>query len=138
KKFSFDVIFTITNKLDILIKRGKDKLTNVKKMGVVYKLECGDCDSCYGGQTKRHLETRIKEHLKDINKTDYNLSVVSRHRFGSDHEMNWSNVKILHQESQLKKREIAEMVFIKRENMSINSQDTEKLPGIYDNILINS
>ena len=33
------------------------------KSGVVYKINCPRCSSCYVGQTSRHLQTRVKEHL---------------------------------------------------------------------------
>ncbi|XP_071639978.1 uncharacterized protein [Temnothorax longispinosus] len=58
-----DVLYTIPKKLDSIIKRGKDKLENMKETGVVYKIECNDCNASYIGQTLRHLETRVKEHL---------------------------------------------------------------------------
>ena len=32
------------------------------KSGVVYKISCPRCPSCYVGQTSRHLITRMKEH----------------------------------------------------------------------------
>ena len=32
-------------------------------MFVVYKFKCGECQSCYIGDTRRHLATRIEEHL---------------------------------------------------------------------------
>ncbi|EZA53806.1 hypothetical protein X777_06870, partial [Ooceraea biroi] len=90
----------------------------------------------YVGQTKRHLETRIKEHISDIRKQSVNMSVVSKHRLEDDHEFDWTNVHILHREDHLEKREIAEMVFIKRHNNTLNLQkDTENLPIVYNNIL---
>ena len=30
---------------------------------VVYQLTCGGCKACYIGETKRHLNARIEEHL---------------------------------------------------------------------------
>ncbi|XP_024871861.1 uncharacterized protein LOC112454599, partial [Temnothorax curvispinosus] len=63
-----DVLYTIPKKMDSIIKRGKDKLDNMKETGVVYKIECNDCNVSYIGQTLRHLETRVKEHLGDIKK----------------------------------------------------------------------
>ncbi|EZA54575.1 hypothetical protein X777_05696, partial [Ooceraea biroi] len=63
-----DTIFSVTKKLDCFIKRGKDRLINGKQTSVVYKIDCTNCDSCYIGQTKRHLDTRIKEHISDIKK----------------------------------------------------------------------
>ena len=35
---------------------------------VVYQFTCADCNPCYIGESKRHLKTRIEEHLgKDKN-----------------------------------------------------------------------
>jgi len=61
-----DIRYTIPKKLNNIIKKGKDKLDNKMNTGVVYKLECNDCEKVYIGQTKRHLETRIKEHKNNI------------------------------------------------------------------------
>ncbi|EZA51514.1 hypothetical protein X777_09799 [Ooceraea biroi] len=84
----------------------------------------------------KRLQTRIKEHFSDIKKKVDIQSVVSRHRLNSNHEFDWPNVKILHKEDNVKKREIAEMIFIKQNRDAINSQkDTDNLPSIYNNIL---
>ena len=42
----------------------KDSLPNALKSYVVYKFTCAGCQSCYVGETKRHLPTRIKDHLE--------------------------------------------------------------------------
>jgi len=87
---------------------------------IVYKIDCIDCEKVYIGQTKRHLETRIKEHRNNIFK--------------------WDEPIILHKERNRRRREIAEMFFIKKfknTNNSINLQkDTENLNLIYDKIII--
>ncbi|EZA51191.1 hypothetical protein X777_10261 [Ooceraea biroi] len=109
---------------------------NTDKTDVVYRIQCHDCDCCYVGQTKRHLSTRIKEHRMDIKKHVSDHSVVSKHRTNENHDFDWNNVQILHQDKHFKKREIAEMCFIKSHDSTINLQrDTEKLPCIYDIIL---
>ena len=33
------------------------------KSGVVYNLTCPRCSACYVGQTSRHMQTRLKEHI---------------------------------------------------------------------------
>ncbi|EZA54944.1 hypothetical protein X777_05468 [Ooceraea biroi] len=72
--------------------------------------------------------------------TTYEInSVVSKHRIINNHDFDWLNVDILHQESHRRKREIAEMFFIKRHRHSINlMKDTENLPGIYDSVLFST
>ncbi|EZA46542.1 hypothetical protein X777_00052, partial [Ooceraea biroi] len=133
---NIEFAYTIPKKLNCLIKLGKDTLTNGQQMGVVYKIECVNCEACYIGQTKRHLETRVKEHRSDISKRDNCLSVVSKHRVFNEHDFDWCNTKILHHENHRRKREIAEMVFIKRHSNAINLQkDTEDLPAVYDTVL---
>ena len=47
----------------------KDCLPVALKSFVVYKFTCAGCQSCYIGETKRHLPTRIKEHLQTDTKS---------------------------------------------------------------------
>ncbi|KYN22634.1 hypothetical protein ALC57_04963, partial [Trachymyrmex cornetzi] len=48
--------------LNRIIKTGKDKLNKDELSNVVYEINCADCNVSYVGQTKRQLNTRIKEH----------------------------------------------------------------------------
>jgi len=134
-----NVRFSILKKLDSIIKKGKDKLEVEQNTGVVYRLDCEDCEQVYIGQTKRHLVTRVKEHRNNIKNVSGNYSVVTNHRLSMDHEFKWNNVSILHKERNRRKREIAEMFFIKKykkNNRSLNLQkDTDNLNPIYDKII---
>lgn len=135
----FDILHTVPKKLDCIIKRGKDYLNNLRQTQLVYKINCSNCDATYIGQTKRHLLTRIKEHQSDIKKHDSNHSVISKHRLSHQHEFNWLKPEILHRENHLKKREIAEMFFIKKYDRTINLQrDTDGLTAVYDSIIKNT
>ena len=69
-----------------------------KQTEIVYEIDCVHCNSCYIGQTKRHLETRIKEHRNDIKKPVNNHSVVTKHRLSQNHYFDWLNPKILYKE----------------------------------------
>jgi len=89
----------------------------------------------YIRQTKRHLETRIKEHRNNIKNPLGNFSVVTN-RLYCNHEFEWDKSNILHKEKNKKKREIAEMFFIRKFSNIINLQkDTENLNSIYDKII---
>jgi len=105
---------------------------------MIYKINCNDCDKVYIGQTKRHLVTRIKEHRNNIKNPSGNFFVVTDdHRLSFNHNFDWENLNILHKEKNRKKREIAEMFFIKKFNNIINLQkDTKNLNPIYDKIII--
>ena len=46
----------------------KDSVPKFLQYYVVYQFACAGCKSCYIGETRRHLKTRIEEHLgKDKN-----------------------------------------------------------------------
>ena len=134
--YGFKTLFTVPKKLNRFIKTGKDKLNTEQMTHLIYKIDCGDCNLSYIGQTKRHLKTRIKEHRNNISKHDNLQSVVSHHRVNNGHDFDWSTPRVLHFECHTRKREIAEMVFIKKFNNNINLQrDTERLKDIYNNII---
>ncbi|EZA55367.1 hypothetical protein X777_04820, partial [Ooceraea biroi] len=139
RKFKLMVVNTVPKKLDLVISRGKDKIELGQRNGVVYKIDCINCDACYIGQTKQHLDTRIKEHRVDIKKHLSNHSVVNKHRLSNGHEFDWDNKNILHYETNYRKREIAEMFFIKKNLRSINlKRNTENLFEVYDVIVENT
>jgi len=122
--------------LDCIIKKGKDKFYNTRQTGVVYEIDCNDCNACFIRQISKHLITRIKEHQADIKKHSNNNSVISKHRSTQNHDFDWLNPKILHKEKHTRRRGIAEMIFIKNNNNFINLQkDTEELSAIYDKII---
>jgi len=121
-----DVRFTIPKKLDTIILKGKDRLDTQRETEIVYKINCKDCDKVYIGQTKRHLATRSG-----------NFSVVTDHRLTFNHDFDWLKPNILHKERNRKKREIAEMFYIKKFDNNINLQkDTENLNSVYDSIIV--
>jgi len=121
-----EVRFTIPKKLDLLIKKGKDKLDIGQNTGVVYRIDCKDCDQVYIGQTKRHLETRVKEHMNNIKNPSGNYSVVTNHRLSVNHDFKWDKPNILYKERNRRKREIAEMFFIKKYKKTNNSLNLQK------------
>ena len=50
----------------------KDSLLNTVRSFVVYKFTCAGCPSCYIGETRRHLATRVKDHLLTKSHTEWN------------------------------------------------------------------
>ena len=108
-----NTIYRLPKKLDTVIKCGKDVLTSDCTTNVVYKINCNNCSASYIGQTKRHLNTRVKEHCNNIKLHHTSHSVVSKHRSGFDHNFDWNNYNILHTEIHVRKREIAEMFLLK-------------------------
>jgi len=78
KKHNLNTIFMI-NRLSNFIKTCKDRIEKMQQSNVVYKISCNDCDATYVGQTKRQLQTRIREHRTDINRLSGSPSIISSH-----------------------------------------------------------
>ena len=47
----------------------KDKQLAQNKVGVVYKLDCNECNAVYVGDTWRQVKDRMREHQNDIAKS---------------------------------------------------------------------
>ena len=67
-KYNIRTTPLINNKLNNIIRLGKEKLEKMDTCGVVYKIDCMSCQATYIGETKRSLKTRINEHKKDLGK----------------------------------------------------------------------
>ena len=135
-KIGLKVLYSVPKKLDTIIKRGKDKISKLDKTEIVYKINCKNCEFSYIGQIKRHLNTCIREHKNNIKTHESNYSVVSKHRVEYEHEFDWDNPCILHNEKHTRKRELAEMFYIKKTNNTLNAQkDTDNLNIMYDKVI---
>ena len=65
RKNDINVVNSIINKFNKLIKLGKGPYTMGEKVNVVYKLACNGCNATYVGQTSQKLLKRRKEHESD-------------------------------------------------------------------------
>lgn len=135
KKHGFKISYSRGRDLRQYIKRHKDEMDRFTQSGVVYRINCLDCEATYIGQTKRKLETRVKEHKNDIKRSS-SPSVISQHRIELDHQFDWEGVSIVDGEKSYSKRLTSEMLNIKRQTHGLNKQsDTEFLPESYTPIL---
>ena len=57
------IVMTL-RKLKTALPSLKPPIEKVLKSGIVYELQCPRCTACYVGQTGRHLQIRLKEHLQ--------------------------------------------------------------------------
>jgi hypothetical protein len=135
-KSQFSVGYRCLNKLDKIVKVHKDKNLLTSNNNVVYKICCMDCDSSYVGQTKRQLNTRLKEHKNNIKLDPSKYSVVTEHSLEHNHTFDWNGVRVLDSEVNYRKRLISEMLHIKQQKNGINlMKDTELLDSTYFDIL---
>ena len=71
--------------------RVKDQDPLEKKSNVVYQVPCS-CGRVYIGETKRALETRIKEHKAATRRGEL---AIAEHAWNHHHQVEWDEIKAL-------------------------------------------
>jgi len=74
----------------------KDKTPLENRPGV-YRLNCGDCQATYVGQTGRRFKKRFAEHRTAYNTNKPQDSAMARHCLSSHHNFNKVTGKLIHQ-----------------------------------------
>ena len=135
KQFSTKVVYSTKNKLNNIIKLGKDKTEKVNQANVVYKINCKDCNASYVGQTSRRLQVRAKEHAKKYKDKDEN-SGLFLHTKDNNHTIDFQNIKILDNELNNGKRLFSEALFIHSQTNFMNKQfEITRLPSDYNTFI---
>ena len=93
KKHSTKVVYSAKNKLNNIIKLGKDKNEKCNNANVVYQIKCKECNASYVGQTSRRLNVRTKEHATKYSNKDVN-SGLFLHTKENNHSIDFNNIKI--------------------------------------------
>ncbi len=70
----------------------KDKVPKELKTGVVYQIQCSDCDATYVGETKCSVKKQVSEHHRSS-------SPVSHHLTYRKHSFSDKDATVLHQEA---------------------------------------
>lgn len=103
-----------------------------KRSNIVYQIPCKDCDKIYIGQTGQYLKNRINGHKYDKK----NKTALTNHEIECQHTFNFNDTKILATENHTRKREFLEMIYIQKNNNTINAKsDTQNLSKIYYNLI---
>ena len=109
----------------------KDKTSDEKKCGVVYRVCCDNCDKDYIGETSRAFGIRLKEHSK----TTGNTTAIGEHLHQTGHTVSQKNCSILSREDKFWRRKVQEAITIRREHPSLNRDTGYHLPPIYGPVL---
>ncbi len=134
KKHNTNVAFKPERTIRNMLVAPKDKPPRDSACGVVYKIECGGCDSEYIGETGRQLGTRLKEHRKSL-ATGTLASAVSEHSMREGHPIDWDSVKIIDRESVDIPRKVREAIHIRRRQPQMNRDGGLELPRVYDCVI---
>ena len=96
-----------------IIAVGKDLVNGFEKNGIVHKLICKNCVVTCVGETGRLLNTRVKEHKKNLGRNCNCYKVLSEMytKEYADHNFDWSNVEILQLENNKGKGKFMKMLY---------------------------
>ena len=90
-----------------------------KKSGVVYQIPCS-CGQVYIGETKRALETRMKEYKAATRRGEPEKSAIAGHAWTHHHPILWDETKVLDEAAN-------NTTLLIKEAIHIRLADTEKL-----------
>ncbi|XP_065664694.1 uncharacterized protein LOC136086328 [Hydra vulgaris] len=112
RKVGVKTVFRFGNPLINILCRNKSKLPPNSHPGV-YQLNC-TCGSCYIGETRKKISTRIQEHKNNVTKANWETSGIVEHSQHCNGKINWENPKTLSVISNNYTRKIREAIEIQR------------------------
>lgn len=115
--YGLDIVYSSrNNQLGTLLGTTKDPIDKMEKSGI-YKITCPHCSKIYIGQTKRNMETRLKEHLREAeiakkkNSTEFR-SKVAEHIVSEDHPISKNDITMVNNIHDTRKLDVAESIEI--------------------------
>lgn len=117
KAHGLDVVYSSrNNQLGTLLGSTKDPVKELAKPGI-YKISCSHCNKVYIGQTRRNLETRLKEHLREaqvaIRKNiDEFRSKVAEHMVSENHPISKKDIQLINHIQDRRQLDVAESIEI--------------------------
>ena len=84
-----------SNTIKNVLVKPKDKVKEIDKCNVVYKVDCTECNVVYIGETGRNLSTRMVEHERDVRIGKEN-SQVYHHSRSTGHSFKFEAPSALH------------------------------------------
>ena len=129
KPYNFFPVFNNPNSNKRFFSKLKSTVPPEKTSGVVYKINCMNCDVAYIGHTKRYLGARIRSHKYDKKEK----TALHKHSQEQQHEFNFKKPEVLVKENNSRARLYHEAIQIKRCSNSINFRtDTDVLSTAYN------
>ena len=132
RDFSIRTVFKSGPTLRGILTKVKDPLQTTKQSNVVYEVPC-TCGKVYIGETKRRLETRLKEHKDASTRCLIDTSVIAEHAWTNDHPINWAERKILQRANRTMELVMKEVLSIRTtpEDTRFNRDNGYELPDCW-------
>lgn len=119
KPLDIQPVFTSRRTLRSVLMNVKQRPTENKMRGVVYKVDC-DCGYAYIGETGRTLNIRLKEHQRAVAHADEKNGIAVHANTYTKHTIQWDSAHVLDREEVWLKRRVKESLRIRDEQLSMN------------------
>ena len=130
----------------------KDKIPKEDQTGVVYKIECKNCNKVYIEETGRKISTRMKEHKTEVedlptasqtrasrkeSTSTCHKSAICDHAHHNNHIINWGGIDTVDRESNRLQRQIRESISIRqcRDNTMNRDEGSYELSKVWDCVI---
>ena len=132
RRFNIRVAFRSSRTLRSMLSNVKDKVPMEKRSGVVYRIPCS-CGKVYLGETRRRLETRLKEHKDACKKGQLEKSAIAEHAWTHQHAIEWGKTVVVDQASRHTQLLLKEAISIQLtpEGDRLNRDEGLELPGCW-------
>ena len=117
-----EVVAANYNNIKKCLVQVKDKIPILERKGVVYGLECKQCEASYTGQSGQCLKTRLYRHKLAERNNDIHHYPLVEHCVNEGHNIDWSKVTIHTVEQNQTKRCLLESLFIAKDGNAVNKQ----------------
>lgn len=136
------IAYKTNNNVKQLHNGKKDSINKMEKSGLIYSMDCTQCEKLYVGQTGQFLEKRMYQHQQDYKNrqklAQKHHTAAIDHSLSTGHSFDYKNPKILHMEKLFSRRNTLEMIYIKKhqENTVNIRTEIEKLSSAYHQLII--
>lgn len=135
RPFQISTFYKPINKISTILGLPKDPVKHEHVCGVVYQVNCRDCEKQYIGQTTNSLATRLKQHRAACQHLQVEKSALAEHAVTNDHAIDWANAKVIHRETRWRQRLFAEAIHTKQKGSIAMNRAEMNLPPVYLSVL---
>jgi len=122
QRYNLRTVFKSAATLRGQLMQVKDRDPLERRSNVIYQVPCS-CGRVYIGETKRALETRIKEHKAATRRGETTKSAIAEHAWKEHHVILWDETKVLDQAKNNTTLLIKEALYIRLSDTQLINRD---------------
>ena len=102
---------------------------------VIYNIPC-ECGHSYIDETRRTLETRVREHKQSLQKRDPDISKLAEHHYTTGHRIKWEETSVIGRETNWRARKVHEAAAIMKGGAEVFSTPSVEIDRIWKPVIM--